>query len=140
MSEERRKILSMLAEGKIKVDEAERLLQAIGEENLPKSEIETSAKTGEPKYLKIKVTPKDGRSKDKVNVTVPLLLIKAGLKLSSVIPEHARGKISSKLGEKGFDIDLKNLHPDALQDIFKALKEMHIEVEEEDEKVEVYCE
>ena len=31
MSEERKKILNMLAEGKISVDEAERLLEAIGE-------------------------------------------------------------------------------------------------------------
>lgn len=140
MSEERRKILTMLAEGKIKVDEAERLLQAIGEDEAPGKAVEANTDTGDPKYLKVKVTPKNGRSKDRVNVTVPLLLIKAGLKLSSVIPDHARDKISAKMGEKGFDIDLKNLHPDALQDIFKALKEMHIEVDEEDEKVEVYCE
>jgi hypothetical protein len=141
MSEERRKILDMLAQGKIDVDEAERLLQAVGEKHKPEAKTApTAAVPGEPKYLKVKVEPKDGRSKDRVNITVPLLLIKAGIKLGSVLPNSARNKIAARLGEKGIDIDLKNLDPEALQDIFRALKEMRIEVDEEDEKVEVYCE
>ena len=54
MGDERRKILEMLSKGKISVDEAERLLKAIGESDTPGG---GSGSGKKPKYLHVRVEP-----------------------------------------------------------------------------------
>jgi len=96
MSEERRKILEMLQEGKISVDEAERLLSALSSPEV--EERESPSEKGKLKYLRILVEPGPGsEEKERVNVRVPLKLIRAGLKLASFIPKHAQTKVNEEL-------------------------------------------
>ena len=59
MSENQKKILQMLADGKISVEEATRLLYLVGER--PAEGAEDSKNTGRPsaKYLYIRVEPKE---------------------------------------------------------------------------------
>ena len=111
MSEERRKILEMVAAGKVSVDEAERLLKALGEES--QSEKKDSKSSKNPKYLRVEVEPAPGNTDgDRVNVRVPMNLIRAGLKWAAVLPKHARGKVDEALKDQGFgvltEIDVKD--------------------------------
>ncbi len=138
MNEERKKILEMLSEKKISVEEAERLLNALGE---PESG-STRPAGGVPswKYLRILVEPGPGsESGDKVNIRVPMKLIRAGLKWAALIPKYAQKDINKALQDKGIDLDFSQIKPEDLQDILTNLDELTVDVDGHD-KVRIFCE
>ena len=138
MQEERKKILEMLANGKITVDEAERLLAAIYEDT--SSEQQTDSTVRMPKYLHVLVEPKAGSSNgERVNVRVPINLIRAGLKWASFIPKHSQKKVGDALKEKGLDLDFSNITPQDLDELIVNLNDLQVEVDG-DEVVRIYCE
>ena len=148
MSEERRQILQMLADGKITAEEAERLLDAIGEKKEetepPKSEGENVSCCGMdvgkgPKCLRVTVKGKKGKG-DNVNIRVPLQLFRAGVKLGSILPFEVSEKVNAKLKDKGLDIDIKNVNDKSLDKIFETLQTMSIDIDEDDESVKIFCE
>jgi len=137
MSEDRRRILDLLEQGKITADEAERLLDAIEQPaaaGRPGDSAAPLVPTSKPKYLRVIVDDGD----EHVNVRVPLQLIRAGVKLGSIIPEHAQSKLYMKLGEKG--IDFSNLKPEMIEDLVDGMAELAVEVNDGDEHVRVFCE
>lgn len=139
MSEERRKILEMLSAGKITVDEAERLMAAIGSETQQTKNAGSSAQKGY-KYLRVLVEPSDSsRDGDRVNIRIPMNLIRAGLKWMSFIPKEAQGKVSDALKDQGIDVDLKRMRPEDLEELIENLNDMQVEVDGKD-KVRVFCE
>ena len=144
MSEERKKILNMLAEGKISADEAESLLDAIGQPDSgsvnPDTEIEFEDRQGKKlKYLRVIVEPKNG-GKDKVNIKIPLQIIRAGIKLKSVLPGSAKKKVNEALHEKGVNLDIDDIKPDSLDGILETLKDFSIDVDDNTEKVKIFVE
>ena len=145
MSDSKKRILEMLAENKITVDEAERLLSATGE----KETEENSNRTFEeaivrkmPKFLRIQVVPDPANNKDnvdKVNVRVPISLVRAGMKLTSLIPPQASDKMNEAMREKGINFDIKNIKPDDIDDLISALGDLEVDVEGAT-KVKVFAE
>ena len=78
VQEERRKVLEMLQNGKITVDEANRLLTVLGEQE---GKLRAQRR---PRWVRIRVTATDtGRTR--VNVTLPIGLVKAGLRAGGSI-------------------------------------------------------
>jgi len=138
MNEEKRKVLDMLAQGKITVDEAEKLLAAIGE---PSEEAGTDASGKRSwKYLRVLVEPGPGsESNDKVNIRVPFKLIRAGLKFAAFIPREYQGKVGEAFKEKGMNVDLAKITPEDLEEIVSNLDDMTVEVDGKD-KVRIFCE
>ncbi len=66
--------------------------------------------------------------------------MRAGLKLTSLIPPQAMDQIDKSLAEKGMSFDLKNLKPEDLEDIIESLREMEINVDSADgDNVRVYA-
>jgi len=138
MQSERKKILEMLANGKINVDEAERLLAALNQEDETEQASDVGAK--KPKYLRIQVEPKSHSANgERVNVRVPVNLIRAGLKWASFIPQHSQRKVGDALREKGIDLDFGNLRPEDLDELIINLNDLQVEVDG-DEVVRIYCE
>ncbi len=147
MTENKKKILEMLAEKKISVDDACRLLSAIdstegGQEKAPKTEAAGKAK---PKYLRVTVLPdaehENSKNVDRVNVRVPMSLIRAGIKLTSLIPSEARDKVNGALREKGIDFDVRNLKPEDIETLIESLSELEVDVvSAKGEKVKVFVE
>jgi hypothetical protein len=146
-SDNRKKILEMLAEKKISVDDAYRLLDTIesaesGRESTLKAETTAKAK---PKYLRVTVLPdperEHGKDVERVNVRVPMSLIRAGIKLTSLIPPEARDKVNGALRERGMDFDVRNIKPEDLEEIIGALGELEVDiVGSKGEKVKVFVE
>lgn len=133
MNEERKKVLEMLAEGKITTEDAERLLDKIGDTG--KSSASAQAGSERPskcKYLRVYVDSSDG---DKVNIRVPLALIGTGVKLAAVLPND----VNKKLGEKGVDLSkLSELDP---EELYEALRELEVDVDSSDgDTVRICCE
>lgn len=139
MSEDRQRILKMLADGKISVAEAESLLDALKQRSSEEG-IQTEREKKVLKYLRIQVDPGAHGGKEKVNIRVPLQLIRAGAKLASVIPSDARDKANQALHEKGVGFDLNDLTGENLDKVIETLGELSIDVDSEDEKVKIFCE
>src|SRR5208283_5813719 len=120
MGENQKRILQMLAEGKITVEEASRLLSALGVEG--DSEFKETIKSAKPlaKYLYVRVEPKAGcesHDNPKVNVRVPVSLIRAGMKLSALIPPGVADDINKGLKEKGLGFDVRNLKDEYIEQL-----------------------
>jgi hypothetical protein len=141
MTEERKKILEMLSEKKISVEEAERLLNALGAPESGNGSAEPSGAVKIPwKFLRVTVEPGPGsESGDKVNIRVPMKLIRAGLKWAALIPKQAQSEVNKALKDKGMDIDFSKIKPEDLQDILANLDELVVDVDGKD-KVRVFCE
>lgn len=122
MSDSRMMILEMLSEGKITADEASSLLEKVpASENgtTDSVEVSESAHTS-PRYLRVVVDSADG---DKVNVKVPMSLIKTGIKLSALMPTDA----ADAMKEQGIDLSmLRDLPTDEL---IEALRELEVNVD-----------
>jgi len=146
MTDSQKRILEMLAEKKITVDEAERLLSLTGneEETENKSSVDLPDVKLPFKYLRVVVQPgpgaEPGRSAEKVNIRVPVKLIRAGMKLTALIPPQAADKVHEAMIEKGIDFDLRNLKPDDIDELIEALSELEVDVNDGKETVHVYVE
>ena len=144
MENERRQVLDMLAEGKITVEEAERLLSLIspsGEsaDTRPQPEGRRPA----AKYLRVSVEPEDGADEDhaeRVNVRVPMDLIRAGVKLAALIPTSATDSVNEGLREKGIKFDIGNLKSEDLESFVDALHDLEVDVKDGHQKVRVFVE
>jgi len=137
MNEERKKVLNMLADGKISADEAERLISALENKTTETSPQTALTKTLDnlPRYLFVKVDAVDG---DKVNIRVPLKLVKAGIKLQALLPQDAQDKINAKLNEKGINLD--DFKDENFKDLLDALTEFELNVDDKKgDKVKIYC-
>ncbi len=143
MSEDRSRILNMLAEGKITAEEAEQLLDALDARKTPLA-AEPAIKgdpsaliAALPKYLYVKVVSVNG---DNVDVKVPLALVRSGLKLTSLIPPQAMDEVNAQMAEHGMSIDFNNFKPEDIDELIEALREMEINVNSADgDNVRVYC-
>lgn len=143
MNEQRRQILEMLAEGKITADEAERLIDALARQE-PETAPGAAARTKpRPKYLRLLVNSEDGSGGDgptRVNVRIPLQLLRAGVRLTSLIPPHALTKVNAELAKSGVPIDLTELKPQHLEELIEQLDDVTIDVDDPDTQVQVFCE
>ncbi len=139
MNAERKQILQMLSDGQINTDEAERLLGAV--EQGPR-EAAPRAPGEKPKYLRVVVDAEDHKSGGpvKVNVRVPMQLLRAGVRLSSIIPPQARDRANAAMHEHGVTFDLNQLKPENLEDLIEQLDDLTVDVDQDRAKVRVFCE
>lgn len=144
MSAERKKILDMLAEGKITADEADRLLAALDHTDQQRSSkiAESDTHNGKPKFLRVRVSggPESHHRHKNVDIRVPLMLLKAGVKLGALMPEESKARFASHLSEKGIALDLNDLNGEKLDTLIQALTETSIEIDADNEKVSISCE
>jgi hypothetical protein len=149
MSEHRRQILQMLSEGKISADEAERLIAAVEEPVGTKSTDPAFGSAGKshPKYLRVVVDSEDDGGHEgptKVNVRVPMQLLRAGVKLAGLLPAQALQRANHAMQERGVPIDLTQLKPENLEELVEQLSDLTVDVDQKDAgtkvKVRVFCE
>jgi hypothetical protein len=142
MNDNRRKILEMLSSGQITADEAERLIAAL-EQEPPAAPLNGSDSHPKPKikYLRVVVAAdekSDGSTT--VNIRVPMQLLRAGVKLTSLIPPEARDRVNLALKKEGMEFDLNQLKPENLEELIDHLEDLTIDVDDKDVKVRVFCE
>jgi hypothetical protein len=139
MSAERKKVLELLASGKITTDEAEKLLNKL--DTLSGAETESSnfaseSKPGENKplrYLRVEVE-KPGSSEN-VNVRIPLSFLRASAGLHVLLPQRVQEKLSAN------GIDISTLSRLKGQDLENVLQQLNVQVDESSgKKVRVFCE
>jgi SHOCT-like domain len=143
MTEDRRQILDMLAEKKITTEEADRLIAALGSDAGSGEPGTGLGRRPNPKYLRVLVDtidPKEGPTK--VNIRVPVQLLRAGVKLTGLIPAQARDHMNEAMREQGINFDVNRLNPDNLDDLIDQLNDLTIDVDQANNntKVRVFCE
>jgi hypothetical protein len=144
MNENRMKILNMLAQGQITPDEAERLIAAL-ENEAPRAGAEGVSEQGskpKPKYVRVMVTDHNKHGDPvNMNVRVPLGMLRAGVKLTGLIPKQARDRVNAALQQDGVPFDLSQITSDNLDEVIAHLDELTVDVEEKGRtKVRVFCE
>jgi hypothetical protein len=143
MNEDRRRILAMLAEGKINADEAERLLAALdrGGSTLPTGPIGDAVTRRAPKYLRVEVDAnRSDAGPTKVNIRVPMMMLRAGVRLGALMPPEARAEVNAAMARKGVDFDINQLKPENLETLIENLGELSLNVDNERARVRIYCE
>ena len=152
MSQESRRVLDLLAQSKITVEEADQLLAAIGGA-APGGGAAAAGGAGtpdspSPKYLRIAVTKIRGESGDEdwgarswmgrrgfgerareVTIRVPVSLVKNGLRLGGIIPGIVGSRLRARLRERGVDVDLSKLDPAMIDELMREFGEINIDID-----------
>ncbi len=145
MTENQKKILEMVADKKITVDEAYRLMSLIQ----PSADGSGDGAAGPKpavKYLRVIVDTEhhweNGYDKgpQHVNIRVPVALIRAGVKLASLIPPEAYNEVDEKMKNRGIQFDLRNMKPENVEELIHALNDLEVDIQGGQEKVRVYTE
>jgi hypothetical protein len=148
MSENQKRILQMLSDGKINVDDAQRLLSLLGNgvEKTAESIDSTSRGKFIPRYMRVVIEPKQGTGGDekheykRVNVRVPFNLIRAGMKLATLIPADAADRVDAAFKEKGISFDIRKMKDEDMEELIRALHDSEVNIDSGHETVRVYAE
>ncbi len=131
--QETRKILEMVARGKLSPEEAERLLSALKEKDT-----HTPAR-----FLKVRVYNRN-KNKLKVKVDIPIAVLKLGTKIGAVFKGLIPEDFKDKMADKG--ISLEEFTPEMIDHILDEVAEKgkftiaEVTDEEAGESVEVFIE
>jgi hypothetical protein len=133
MNEHRRQILDMLAAGKITADEADKLLQALPPEA---TDLASDTRREGGKFFRIEVRrpARDGCSEKKVDIRVPVTVVRSGLKLGSLLrgfkDDRWSGKLSDRLRAHGVDVDWDHLDMAQLETLIAQVGDVSIDVDD----------
>ena len=158
MNENRRQILEMLAEGKVTAEEADKLLAALEPDvTRPLRDFASRAYSqgaeraagpkSHSKYLRVLVEADESMTGMKgpttVNIRVPMQLLRAGVRLASLIPKQAHDHLDEALNRHGVPLTLSQIKPENLEELIDHLDDLTVDVDGRDgntTKVKVFCE
>ena len=144
MTENTRQVLEMLAAGKITTEDADRLISALREG--PAAQTPAAEKgdaSAKPRYLRVIVDANDEHDgPTKINIRVPLQLLRAGVRLASLMPPRAQTKVNDALREQGMDFDITKLKPENIDELIDELKDTSVDITQarEDVKIRIFSE
>ena len=156
MSDQTRRVLDLLAQGKITVEEADQLLAAIGPASsgsaasgaAAAAKGAATAEAPSPRYLRITVTktrtwPGDdreharrawmwpgyvgGRNRE-ISIRVPVALVRNGMRLGAMIPGLTGDRLRARLRERGVDVDLSKIDAETIDRLVREFGEVNIDV------------
>jgi hypothetical protein len=125
MSEERKRVLEMLANGKLSVEEAERLLAALGDAAAPAGAGAAAPRKGRCFRIVVRKNANGGAGKN-VDIRIPISLVKGGMRLGAMIPGCGEA-VTEQLKKKGIDLDVTKMDADAIESALRDLGEMEID-------------
>jgi len=129
MKEDRRKILEMLAAGKISVEEADQLMAAAG------------TRAGAPKFLCLKVAPRAGSVSDrKIDIRVPLGVIRSSLQIAKSLPVGKRGPMMIALGTHMLSLDVGNMNLEDPDEFIANFAHLSTDIDKHKETLRLFCE
>ena len=151
-TEDTRRILDMLSQGKITVDEADRLIKAMSTDRpADTAAAQKLSDSRQPvRWFRINIhkPARDEAHKPKdVSIRVPIAVVKGGMRLGAIIATFAGEKAAQRMKERGLDLDLATINGDLSRmngtefDTFmKSLEEMNIEIDDGKSQVRITAE
>jgi hypothetical protein len=151
-TDDTRRILDMLSQGKITVDEADRLIKAVSADRPSETAAADTSTDGKRRArwfrINIQKPVKDETGGPKnVNIRVPIAVVKGGMRLGAIIATFAGEKAAQRMKARGLDLDLSAINGDLSRmngaefDAFmKSLDDMNIEVDDGKSQVRITAE
>jgi hypothetical protein len=102
--------------------------------------VQPTGRSAAPKYLRVAVDADVHGDQTKVNVRVPMALLRAGVRLTSIIPPMARDQVNAELAKNGVAFDINQLKPENLEELIAQLDDLTVDVDSDGTKVRIYCE
>jgi hypothetical protein len=84
-----------------------------------------------------------GRRRGSVDDRVPMQLLRAGVRLASLIPQQAHNNLDRALSSHGVPLTLSQIKPENLEELIDHLEDLRVDVDGKDgntTKVRVFCE
>ena len=101
----------------------------------------TRAPKKRAKYLRVLVEDRSsGERPTTVNVRVPMMLLRAGVRLSGLIPVQARDQMNEALRKQGIPFDISQIRPENLDDLVDQLEDLSVDVNDATATVRVFTE
>ncbi len=142
MTENTRMVLAMLAAGKITTDEADRLITALRGSPEPAATPSASNTDHKPRYLRVMVDSNDDKDgPTKINIRVPLQLLRAGVRLASLMPSGVQAEVNDALREEGINFDIAKLKPENIDELINELRDTTVDIAHRDDtKIRIFTE
>jgi hypothetical protein len=67
-------------------------------------------------------------------------VLRAGVQLAALVPPQALERANDELRKSGIPIDMSQLKPQHIEDLIEHLGDFTVDVDQADNKVQVYCE
>jgi SHOCT-like domain len=130
MGDDTRRVLELVAQGKVTVDEGEQLLSALNAPIVAPDAPEGVSRP-KPRWVRIAIhkKAKEGKRDKDVNIRVPIAVIKGGMRLGALIPGLAGEELSAKMRDRGLDIDFSKLDAASIEAVLEEIGETNIEIE-----------
>ena len=149
-TDDTRRILDMLSQGKISVDEADRLLKAIGADPAVGPAAAPSTDPTRARWIRInihKAAKDEGHRPKDMNIRVPIAVVKGGMRLGALIGTFAGEKAARRMKAQGLDIDLAKINSDLSQmngpefdGFLRSLNDTNIEIDDGKAQVRITAE
>ena len=133
-NDHRRRILDLLSQGKITVDDADQLLRALGASSLESESATESTDKQSARWIRVTVdkAARDGKPAKQVSIRVPMALVRGGVRLGTIFPGFTRkdgDTVSRHLRDHGVDVDWSKLDLSQLDTVLQNLDETTIDVD-----------
>jgi hypothetical protein len=152
-TDDTRRVLDLVAQGKLTVDEADRLIKALSADPPPETAApaEDTATDGRERVRWIRINiqkpANDGHKAKNVNIRVPIAVVKGGMRLGAIIGTFAGDKAARRMKAQGLDIDLAKISSDLSQmngpefdEFLRSLNETNIEIDDGKSQVRITAE
>jgi hypothetical protein len=145
MSEEMRRVLAMLVDGRMSVDNAEQVIEALTTPPV-RDENDNSARQPErirPRFLRIRLhRPPSNRHLEKdVNIRLPIAVVCGGVRLGMLLPGVGE-RIKARMRARGVDFDLSRISEEQIESLLSRLGHLTIDVDEggRQKRLRITCE
>lgn len=132
-----KRVLELLTQGKISVDEAEQLLSALRD-----APADSASPRTPPRWLRVTIdkAAHAGRPARTVNIRVPLALARSGVRLGAMFPFIFGPKLKEEFRKQGVDFDFSKIDLSDIEAAAKDLGETTIDVDDGKAQIRVRCE
>jgi hypothetical protein len=139
-ADDTKRVLELLAQGKITVDEADQLLKTL--KDTPRDTGAAVTPTSSPRWMRITIDrpAEDGRPAKNVNIRVPLALARSGIRLGAMFPFVFGRKLKEEFRKQGVEVDLSKIDLSDIEAAAKDLGETTIDVDDGKAQVRIRCE
>ena len=143
MSDDVRRVLELLSQGRVTVDEADQLLRHLNDQR-PRPELAGAVEprsADKPRFIRIQVHKpgKDGRDPKDVSIRVPMAVVRGGMRLGTMIP-GLQDRANARFRERGIDFDLSKLDPAAVESMLGEMGEINIDITGSGEQIRITAE
>ncbi len=139
-----RRVLQLLAQGKITVDDADALLRALQRDDAaPADDAAGPGASGDasPKWIRFTIEKqRDGQPPKTFTIRTPIAAARSGLKLGAMFKRFASQPFAERLRQEGIDVDFSKLDVSQLDTLFAEMNEMEMDVDGGRTKIRLRCE